>query len=429
MGQSVRRGLGPVSDDGTVSLPPKWAVSGVVREAVGVLLEDESPFSVRARSGRSLFSRRPAPDRHGLLAPSSEVEVVAVMFDKAHESQPHRRRRRFGIPVAIALVFVVGAVIVALLAITTASPSGITGTGSIHTATVVHAVDPSMFASGSCVAYPPTSGHRNLTVFLDAGHGGIDPGGVGITSSGTTIYEGAETLPVELDVMALLRAKGFRVVVSRTTNSTVLRLGPQDVSGQLLTLQGVFDEVAARDVCANDARANVLVGIYYDAGGSPDNAGSITAYDADRSFSSANLTLATLIQNGVLASMNAQGWSIPNGGVLADTGLGSLSGDPASGGLAGEAAAYDHLLLIGPAMVGYFTTPSEMPGAVVEPLYITDPFEGSIADSVVGQRAIAQGIANAVEQFLTPSATKAANLSAVSSLPSGNRSENPLLGV
>ena len=183
---------------------------------------------------------------------------------------------------------------------------------------------------------------------------------------------------------------------------TVLQLGPKDVSGQVLSLQGVFNEVAARDVCANDARANALVGIYYDAGASPENAGSITAYDADRSFSSANVALANLIQNDVLASMNAQGWSIPNGGVLADTGLGSLSGDPGSGGLAEEAAAYDHLLLIGPAMTGYFTTPSEMPGAVVEPLYITDPFEGSIANSVGGQQAIAEGIATAVEQFLTP---------------------------
>jgi hypothetical protein len=124
--------------------------------------------------------------------------------------------------------------------------------------------------------------------------------------------------------------------------------------------------------------------------------------------------------------MNAQRWSIPNGGVLPDTGLGSLSGDPALGGLAGEAPSYDHLMLIGPAMTGYFATPSEMPGAVVEPLYITDPFEGSIADSIAGQKAIAQGIATAVEQFLTPPpATKATNPSAISSIRLGHRLENP----
>jgi N-acetylmuramoyl-L-alanine amidase len=41
-----------------------------------------------------------------------------------------------------------------------------------------------------------------------------------------------------------------------------------------------------------------------------------------------------------------------------------------------------------------------MPGAVIEPLYLTDPFEGSIAASAKGQAVIAQGIATAVEQFL-----------------------------
>jgi N-acetylmuramoyl-L-alanine amidase len=263
----------------------------------------------------------------------------------------------------------------------------------------------SAFAPGACVAFGPTSGDRHQTVFLDAGHGGIDPGGVGTTEAGKTIDEAHETLPVELDAMALLRSKGFRVVVSRTRQSTVVRLSPALASGGLLTLQGSHDDVVARDVCANDAHASALVGIYFDAGSSPQNAGSLTAYDAARSFSAANLRLATLVQHDVLAGMNAQGWGIPDDGVLPDTSLGSYVGDPSSGGLAGEAAAYDHLLLIGPAQAGYFSTPSQMPGAVIEPLYLTDPFEGSIADTTHGQMVIARGIARAVETFLQPAST------------------------
>ena len=103
--------------------------------------------------------------------------------------------------------------------------------------------------------------------------------------------------------------------------------------------------------------------------------------------------------------MNAQGWSIPDDGVLPDTSLGSFVGDRSSGGIAGEAAAYDHLLLIGPAQAGYFSTPSQMPGAVIEPLYLTDPFEGSIADTTHGQMVIARGIARAIETFLQPAST------------------------
>jgi N-acetylmuramoyl-L-alanine amidase len=63
-------------------------------------------------------------------------------------------------------------------------------------------------------------------------------------------------------------------------------------------------------------------------------------------------------------------------------------------------ASYDHLMLLGPAFPGHFTTPSEMPGALIEPLFITDPFEGTVAASAAGQEAIAQGMAEAVVQYL-----------------------------
>jgi len=266
-------------------------------------------------------------------------------------------------------------------------------------------VDPSAFAPGSCVSFAPTNGDRHLTVFLDAGHGGVDPGAVGTTESGSTIYEADATLPVELDAMTMLRADGFRVVVSRTGDSTVTPLVSSAVSNGLLSLQGSHDDVVARDVCANDAGANLLVGIYFDAGQSSQNAGSITLYDADRPFSSENVRLADLLQRDVLAQMNERGWQIPDNGVLPDAQFGSYVGNPSDGGIAGEAASYDHLLLIGPAMSGYFDDPSQMPGAVIEPLFVTDPFEGSIAASATDQHVIASGIASAVTQFFSPTTT------------------------
>ncbi len=281
--------------------------------------------------------------------------------------------------------------------------------GSSATSASGQPLDAALFADGSCLAFPPTSGDRHETVFLDAGHGGIDPGGVGTTQSGRTIEEATETLPVELQVMQMLRSRGYRVVVSRTTASTVLRLGPADVSGGELSLTGAHDDVAARDVCADDSRARVLVGIYYDAGASADDAGSLTAYDPDRPFAASSLRLATLIQHDTVAAMDARGWSIPDDGVQTDASLGSFVGNPDGGGIAGAAASYDHLLLLGPAAPGFFTTPSEMPGAVIEPLYLTDPYEGRIADSGIGRQVIANGIARAIEQYLNPTRTQAAS--------------------
>jgi N-acetylmuramoyl-L-alanine amidase len=223
--------------------------------------------------------------------------------------------------------------------------------------TAGRAIDARYFEPGACVEYPPATGDHHQTVFLDAGHGGLDPGGVGETRSGQTIDEADETLPVELDTMHLLRAEGFTVVVSRTEAEPALRPQPGDISGGLFTVQGVRDDVAARDICANMAKANVLVGIYFDAGGSPYNAS-------------------------------------PNLGVVDVSELGG----PA---LSTAAAGYGHLLLLGPADPEWFTTPSQMPGALIEPVFITDPFEGTQVDNPSGQQVIA---GEAIQQYFAPSA-------------------------
>lgn len=301
---------------------------------------------------------------------------------------------------AIALLFIVAAtiagVVVALRHITTLTfPNA--GTSS-------QSLDPAMFDTGACMAFDPNNGDNHETIFLDAGHGGIDPGGVGTTGSGQVVDESTVNLGIELDAMAILRAHGYRVVVSRTENTTVLRLGPADVNSEVLSVQGSHDDVVARDICANLAKADALIGIYMDAGSSIQNAGSVTLYDTARPFAEANQRLAGLLQADVQSAMNAQGWQIPNDGSLPDGGFGSSVGDPSAGGLAAAAAGYDHLLLIGPPLSGYFSSPSQMPGAVIEPLYLTDPFEGSIAADAADQQVIAEGIATAAEQYLAPPA-------------------------
>ena len=289
--------------------------------------------------------------------------------------------RRLRVPASMAAVVTSIVLLVMVSSQTTAGGGGRRlVTDVVHAATTSPTgvpVDPGEFTAGACMAFAPTSGNRDETVFLDAGHGGVDPGGVGITEAGQPIYESDVNLPIEIDTMALLRADGYRVVVSRTQDSSVVRLSPEDMSDGVLSIQGAYDDVVARDVCANLAKATVLIGIYMDSGTSPDNAGSVTIYNTDRPFSNANVALATLLENDVMSAMNAQGWDIPDDGVLPDARFGSLVGDPADGGLAAQSAAYDHLLLIGPAAAGYFSSPSTMPGAVIEPLYLTDPFEGS----------------------------------------------------
>jgi N-acetylmuramoyl-L-alanine amidase len=229
-------------------------------------------------------------------------------------------------------------------------------------------------------------------VFLDAGHGGLDPGALGRTTSGGVVDEKTATLAVVLDAASVLQTAGFTVVVSRTIDTTVARLTAADVNGQLLTVAGVHADLEARAVCANEGHATVLVSVHFNSGSSSRYGGALTVYDAERSFATQNRLLGGLLQAQVLAELNTRGWAIPDAGIVTDAGVGSA--------LTSAAAAYGHLLILGPAKPGYFTSPTTMPGAVIEPLFLTDPFEADVATSRLGQLTIASGVAKAVQQYL-----------------------------
>src|ERR1700734_1044104 len=94
-----------------------------------------------------------------------------------------------------------------------------------------HPVARALFEPGSCVLFGPTAGHRHLRVFIDAGHGGPDPGGVGRTSTGKMIDEAPLNVLVATDAATLLRRHGFSVVLSRTRPAAVARPMPGDLIG------------------------------------------------------------------------------------------------------------------------------------------------------------------------------------------------------
>jgi N-acetylmuramoyl-L-alanine amidase len=276
----------------------------------------------------------------------------------------------------------------------TAPPSAAGGTGAAPpNARGASPVDSASFAPGACISYPPTKGNRATTVFLDAGHGGLDPGASGRTTDGRVLTEKDITLAVVLDTTSKLQAAGFTVVVSRNTDTTVAKLRAGDANGKLLTVAGVHADVEARARCANQARAAVLLSVHFNSGLSPRYGGAMSVYDAARPFSAENQRFAGLLQASVLGQLNAHGWNIPNAGVVTDNGVGTA--------LSSAAAAYGHLLILGPAKAGYFESPTTMPGALVEPLFLTDPFEADVAAGQPGQQSIATGLATAITQQLT----------------------------
>jgi len=255
------------------------------------------------------------------------------------------------------------------------------------------AVLPGQFPPGACVAFAPMAGNRHSTVFLDAGHGGPDTGAVGNTAAGQPVQEKNLTLPVVLDAAALLRADGYRVVLSRTQDVPLVATDVMatPMSGAL-TVAGIHRDHVGRTRCADVVGASVLISVHFNGFDDASAGGITTVYDPSRPFSARNQRLARLIQQDVRGALAAHGWQVADRGVVPDTDAGGPAHSP-------QGEDYGHLMILGPASPGYQDVPSMMPGALVEPLFITNPTEASIAASPDGQRMIAKGIVAAAEQF------------------------------
>lgn len=253
---------------------------------------------------------------------------------------------------------------------------------------------PEPLSAGSCRMYPPTVEARGFTVFLDAGHGGYDPGALGATSTGKTIDEATLTLAVARRATNRLQGEGYAVVLSRSTDDNVLSFGPSAVNGGALTAEAVRADVLARAACANSVDADVLLSLHFNSFGDPAVGGTQTLYAPNRPFGARSARLAEVIQANAVDGFQAAGWEGRDRGVSRDI---DVDGEALT--LTGE--AYGNLLILGPRKVGHNETPSEMPGAVIELLFLTHPAEADIASSPRGQQVMSAAIVRGVEEFLS----------------------------
>ncbi len=241
-------------------------------------------------------------------------------------------------------------------------------------------------ASGACWALPPTGADLGRTVFIDAGHGGPDPGAVG-----AGIAEKQATLAVALRLASLLRSEGWRVVVSRTADSSVTELTDKDLDGGAMRGSALHRDLVERVLCANAAHAEALLAVHFNGYDDPAVGGTQTFYDAERSFSDRSLRLAQSLQAALVRELGRQ-----DRGVTAD-------GQLAAATVTDAGAAYGHLVELGPAAPGWVDTPSAMPGALVEPLFLSNPEEAGMAGSAAGQQRIAQALFDGFRAYVGPS--------------------------
>ena len=242
--------------------------------------------------------------------------------------------------------------------------------------------------SGACMSLPPSRAGSGQTVFIDPGHGGLDPGVVG-GSGPHKVLEKDATLAVAAQLSALLRADGYRVVMSRTQDTTMLKLSASDSVLGALTGSAEHRDLAARAACANAAGAAALVSIHFNAFDDPAVGGTESFYDSARTFSSENRRLATDLQAALVAALGTA-----DRGVWTDDQLAAPT-------LTSSGSTYGHLIELGPMAAGWVDNPSQMPGALVEPLFLSNPTEARLAADPSGQRQIAAALEAGLVKFLT----------------------------
>ena len=244
--------------------------------------------------------------------------------------------------------------------------------------------------SGACMSFAPSLGQASRTVFIDPGHGGLDPGVVG-ESGGQTVLEKDVALAVATRLAALLQGDGYRVVLSRTRDTSVTSLAPTDSVSGALTASAEHRDLLTRAACANAADASALLSIHFDAFGDPSVGGTETFYDGARPFATESKRLASDLQSALVSALGTN-----DRGIWTDDQLVAPTLTPSG-------SKYGHLIELGPAEPGYVDDPSTMPGALVEPLFLTNEAEAGLASGASGQQRIAAALRDGLERYLAGS--------------------------
>jgi N-acetylmuramoyl-L-alanine amidase len=297
---------------------------------------------------------------------------------------PARPGRGGRVAAALAVLLLVAVVYLAArgaAAVQSAIHAGLAAVGAQASGT---RLDVAGTAAGACVAYGPTGASKGRTIVLDPGHGGPDPGAMGHTPAGARVEEKQATLAVARLVESRLRSDGYRVVLSRTDDGLVAN----GLTGTSVDLAGERRDLQARVDCANAAWAAALLSIHFNGFESSAAGGTATFYDAARPFAAGNRALAQDVQSALVSAL-----SLEDRGTLPDDELRTQT----SGG---DGAAYGHLFLLGPPRAGLVARPSAMPGALTEPLFVTQPSEAALVASDDGRQRVADAIASGLEAFL-----------------------------
>jgi len=221
---------------------------------------------------------------------------------------------------------------------------------------------------------------RNI-VCLDPGHGGEDLGNVRIENGKIVLQEKDFTLEHALALAKRLRDDGFEVVMTRETDTEV-NPSNEDVNGDgVVADEGgparsdQLDDLQARINICNLASADLLVSIHYNGAENVFLQGFEVWYNDKRPFQGRSEAFATLIHDDLGAAYKAAGYDANDRGI-----------------------GVDDLAVIAPERPGKLV-PSNMPGVVVEGLFLSNEDDAKFIQSDVAEDTIVGAYEQAIKQY------------------------------
>jgi N-acetylmuramoyl-L-alanine amidase len=249
----------------------------------------------------------------------------------------------------------------------------------------------------------PNPAFAAKTICLDPGHGGSDRGYTRAADAvAPAMEEAVYNLDVALDLRDRLRRMGFAVVMTRTTDADVNSAGI-DVNGDGETYANLIatdpvkaqrarqiDELQARINVCNRAKADLLLSIHLNGFSDPSVGGYETWFSSARPFVANNRRIAQLVFDQLGLHMQAAGYNAHARRV----------NDDADANVIASGDVFDRYIITGPAEPGKIT-PSVMPGAIVESLFISNDQDAAFVATAAGQDAIATAMQEAIRAYFS----------------------------
>jgi N-acetylmuramoyl-L-alanine amidase len=223
---------------------------------------------------------------------------------------------------------------------------------------------------------------RNI-VCIDPGHGGEDLGNVRLENGRITLQEKDFTLEHSQLLADRLREKGFEVVLTRETDTEV-NPSNEDVNGDgTVAPEGgparteQIDDLQARVNICNLAAADLLMSVHYNGAENTFLSGYEVWFNDEREFSGRSEAFATFMHEALEKGFASAGYD------AVDRGIG----------------IEDHAVT-GPERPGELV-PSEMPGAVVEGLFLSNDKDAAFIQSDRADEALVGAYEEAITRYFS----------------------------